>query len=261
MTIFNHPFHLVTLRPWPILGAIRIFRIIFGIVDWFNNYYNFQNLLGIFCVILVCIQWWRDVIRERTFQGWHTLKVFNGLQLGIILFITSELLFFVSFFWSFFHIRLSPDVELGLIWPPKGIIFFNPIEIPLLNTIILLLSGLTITWSHYRLLIIKKKEFKISLFLTCFLGFYFTLIQSYEYIESSFSISDSVFGSTFFLITGFHGIHVIIGTIFLSVNFLRSLKNHFSEIHHFGFEAAAWYWHFVDVVWLFLYLFVYILIN
>lgn len=258
MTIFNHPFHLVSLRPWPILGSLRILNIIFGIVDWFNRFNNTQNIIRIITVILICYQWWRDVVRESTWQGLHTLKVFKGLQLGIILFITRELFFFISFFWSFFHISLSPDIELGLIWPPKGVIFFNPIEIPLLNTIILLLSGFTVTWSHYSLLI-QKKEFKTSLLLTCLLGIYFTFIQFYEYKESFFCISDSVFGSTFYIITGFHGIHVIVGTLFLLVNFFRSLKNHFSNIHHFGFEAAAWYWHFVDVVWLFLYIFIYII--
>nr|YP_010026620.1 cytochrome c oxidase subunit III [Gynaikothrips ficorum]QOQ85868.1 cytochrome c oxidase subunit III [Gynaikothrips ficorum] len=258
MTIFNHPFHLVSLSPWPILMSMSILNMIFSMVDWFNGFSNTQNMFSTFTVILISFQWWRDVIRESTWQGLHTLKVFKGLQLGMILFITSELFFFISFFWSFFHMSLSPDMELGLIWPPKGIIFFNPIEIPLLNTMILLLSGFTVTWSHYSLLM-KKKEFKIGLLLTCLLGIYFTLIQSYEYMEAYFCISDSIFGSTFYIMTGFHGIHVIVGTLFLSVNFFRSLKNQFSNTHHFGFEAAAWYWHFVDVVWLFLYLFVYII--
>nr|YP_010471443.1 cytochrome c oxidase subunit III [Acaciothrips ebneri]UVG40783.1 cytochrome c oxidase subunit III [Acaciothrips ebneri] len=258
MTMFNHPFHLVSNSPWPILSSMSIFSMIFGMVDWFNGFNNYQNMFGILSTILISFQWWRDVVRESTWQGFHTLKVFKGLQMGMILFITSELLFFFSFFWSFFHMSLSPDMELGLIWPPKGIIFFNPIEIPLLNTMILLLSGFSVTWSHYSLLT-KKKEYKVSLLLTCLLGVYFTMIQFYEYKESFFCISDSVFGTTFFMMTGFHGIHVIIGTIFLLVIYFRSLNNHFSNIHHFGFEAAIWYWHFVDVVWLFLYLFVYII--
>nr|YP_010270403.1 cytochrome c oxidase subunit III [Psephenothrips eriobotryae]UJY97332.1 cytochrome c oxidase subunit III [Psephenothrips eriobotryae] len=258
MTFFNHPFHLVSLSPWPILGSLSIFTMIFGMVDWFNEYSNIQNIMGMSSLTLISYQWWRDVTRESTWQGLHTLKVFKGLQLGMILFITSEIFFFISFFWLFFHMSLSPDIELGLIWPPKGIIFFNPIEIPLLNTMILLLSGFSVTWSHYSLLT-KKKEFKFSLLLTCLLGIYFTLIQLYEYMESSFSLADSTFGSTFFLMTGFHGIHVFVGTSFLTVNYFRSLKDHFSSKHHFGFEASAWYWHFVDVVWLFLYLFVYII--
>nr|YP_010959078.1 cytochrome c oxidase subunit 3 [Pseudophilothrips ichini]WND64421.1 cytochrome c oxidase subunit 3 [Pseudophilothrips ichini] len=256
--MFNHPFHLVSISPWPILGSLSIFTMIFGMVDWFNGFNNYQNLLGMLCTILITFQWWRDVVRESTWQGFHTLKVLKGLQMGMILFIISELLFFFSFFWSFFHMSLSPDMELGLIWPPKGIIFFNPIEIPLLNTMILLLSGFSVTWSHYSLLM-KKKEYKISLLFTCLLGIYFTMIQSYEYMESFFCISDSVFGSTFYMMTGFHGIHVIVGTLFLLIIYFRSLKNHFSKNHHFGFEAAIWYWHFVDVVWLFLYLFVYII--
>nr|WIL06640.1 cytochrome c oxidase subunit III [Megathrips lativentris] len=259
MIYFNHPFHLVSLSPWPILASMSAFIMIFGMVDWFNNYNNFQNILGFFCIFLVCYQWWRDVIREGTWQGFHTFKVFKGLQLGMILFIISELFFFLSFFWAFFHMSLSPDLELGLKWPPLGIMFFNPIEIPLLNTMILLLSGLTVTWAHYSISIGLKNELVLSLFLTCFLGVYFSFIQAYEYMESFFCISDSVFGSTFFMMTGFHGIHVLIGTLFLFTNFFRSIFNHFSCNHHFGFEAAAWYWHFVDVVWLFLYLFVYLI--
>nr|YP_010181255.1 cytochrome c oxidase subunit III [Bactrothrips quadrituberculatus]QVD42812.1 cytochrome c oxidase subunit III [Bactrothrips quadrituberculatus] len=259
MIYFNHPFHLVSLSPWPILASMSAFIMIFGMVDWFNNYSNFQNILGFLCILLVCFQWWRDVVREGTWQGFHTFKVFKGLQLGMILFIVSEVFFFLSFFWAFFHMSLSPDLELGLKWPPLGIIFFNPIEIPLLNTMILLLSGLTVTWAHYSILLGKKKELMLSLFLTCMLGVYFSCIQAYEYMESFFCISDSVFGSTFFVMTGFHGIHVLIGTLFLFVNFFRSINNHFSNNHHFGFEAAAWYWHFVDVVWLFLYLFVYLI--
>nr|WMD28016.1 cytochrome c oxidase subunit III [Elaphrothrips spiniceps] len=257
MFFLNHPFHLVSLSPWPLMASLSIFIMIFGMVDWFNSYNNFQNLLGMICLILVSYQWWRDVVRESTWQGFHTLKVFKGLQLGMILFIVSELFFFFSFFWGFFHMSLSPDMELGLKWPPFGIFFFNPVEIPLLNTMILLLSGLTVTWSHYSILMEKKKELFFSLFFTCILGIYFTFIQAFEYMESFFSISDSVFGTTFFIMTGFHGIHVMIGTLFLLVNFFRSLKNHFSFIHHLGFECSAWYWHFVDVVWLFLYLFVY----
>nr|AXS65401.1 cytochrome c oxidase subunit 3 [Coleoptera sp. 15 KM-2017] len=260
MTMFNHPFHLVSISPWPFLGSLSIFTMIFGMVDWFNGFNNYQNILGMLCTSLIIFQWWRDIVRESTWQGFHTLKVFKGLQMGMILFITSELFFFISFFWSFFHMSLSPDMELGLVWPPKGIIFFNPIEIPLLNTMILLLSGFSVTWSHYSLLM-KMKEYKISLFLTCLLGIYFTMIQLYEYMESFFCMSDSVFGSTFYMMTGFHGIHVIVGTVFLLTIFFRSLKNHFSNNHHFGFEAAIWYWHFVDVIWLFLYLFVYIVGN
>lgn len=175
----------------------------------------------------------------------------------MILFITSEIFFFLSFFWAFFHSSLSPDIFIGQRWPCKGIKAFNPIGIPLINTIILLRSGITLTASHHFIIIGNKKKCNNFLFITIFLGVYFTFLQFIEYKEASFTIADSIYGSTFFIATGFHGLHVLIGTIFLLVCFIRRLKNHFSSYHHFGFEAAAWYWHFVDVVWLFLYIFIY----
>lgn len=253
----NHPFHLVDFRPWPILGAFRAIISIIGLIKWFHFFEVNLFLIGIITTIFIIYQWWRDISREGTFQGLHTFNVTIGLRWGIILFITSEVFFFISFFWGFFHRRLSPSIELGIIWPPKGIITFNPIQIPLLNTLILLTSGLTVTWAHHRLI---ENNFKITtqgLLLTVILGIYFSILQAYEYIEASFTISDSVYGSSFFIATGFHGIHVIIGTTFLLICLIRHLKNHFSSIHHFGFEAAAWYWHFVDVVWLFLYISLY----
>jgi len=158
---------------------------------------------------------------------------------------------------DFFHRRLSPNIELGINWPPFGIITFNPFQIPLLNTIILLTSGITVTWAHHSLIINNYSQTTISLLLTIILGLYFTLLQIYEYIEASFSIADSIYGSSFFIATGFHGLHVLIGTTFLFICFFRHTFFHFSSIHHFGFEAAAWYWHFVDIVWLFLYISIY----
>lgn len=202
-------------------------------------------------------QWWRDISRESTFQGFHSFNVFLRIKLGIILFIISEVLFFTSFFWRFFHLRLTQIIELGIIWPPSGILTFNPFIIPLLNTIILLSSGISITWSHHRLLNNNYNQFFNSLLITIILGIYFSILQVYEYIDSSFNISDSSYGSIFFLATGFHGLHVLIGTIFLAICFLRNIFIHFSLNHHFGFEAAAWYWHFVDIVWLFLYISIY----
>lgn len=253
----NHPFHLVDVRPWPILGAINAIAIIIGLIKWFHLYEN-DLLLSRFAIItLIVYQWWRDVTRERTFQGHHTFIVTIGIRWGIILFIVSEVFFFISFFWGFFHRRLSPSIEIGLNWPPKGIRPFNPIQIPLLNTLILLTSGLTVTWAHHRLIENNFTQTTQGLLLTIILGAYFTSLQAYEYLESPFTISDAVYGSSFFIATGFHGIHVLIGTTFLAVCLLRHIKNHFSNIHHFGFEAAAWYWHFVDVVWLFLYLSIY----
>ena len=224
---------------------------------WFHQYRLFLFIIGIFITIITIIQWWRDIIRERTFQGFHTYIVKLGIQWGIILFIVSEILFFIRFFWGFFHRRLSPTIELGIIWPPLGINPFNPFQIPLLNTIILLSSGITVTWTHHRLLEKNHQQATQSLFLTIILGIYFTILQAYEYIEASFSIADSIYGRSFFIATGFHGLHVIIGTLFLTICFIRLINNHFSKTHHFGFEAAAWYWHFVDVVWLFLYISIY----
>jgi len=253
----NHPFHLVDVRPWPILGAGGAITIIVGLIQWFHQFNPSLLFLGLFINSLVAIQWWRDVAREGTFQGHHTIKVSVGLRWGIILFITSEVFFFISFFWGFFHSSLSPSIELGIIWPPKGIETFNPLEIPLLNTLILLTSGLTVTWAHHRLIENNYRKAIQGLALTVILGIYFTILQGFEYIEAPFTISDSVYGSSFFIATGFHGLHVIIGTTFLAVCLIRLYLNHFSRIHHFGFEAAAWYWHFVDVVWLFLYISIY----
>nr|AND96647.1 cytochrome c oxidase subunit 3 [Eurysternus inflexus] len=257
MTKKNHPYHLVDVSPWPLLGALGAMITMIGIIKWFHMFNNNLFLLGSTITLMVMYQWWRDVIREGTFQGLHTYKVTMGLRWGMILFITSEIFFFVSFFWSFFHSSLSPSIELGMTWPPKGIEPFNPLQIPLLNTLILLTSGLTVTWAHHSLIENDSNQTTQGLLLTVLLGIYFTLLQAYEYVEAPFTMADSVYGSTFFICTGFHGLHVIIGTTFLLVCLMRHMNNHFSCIHHFGFEAAAWYWHFVDVVWLFLYISIY----
>lgn len=249
----NHPFHLVDKRPWPFTGSIGLITILIGIVIWFKLKYIISIILGIIIILLTIIQWWRDITREATFLGIHTNKVVISIKVGIIIFIVSEVLFFLRFFWAFFHRRLSPQIEIGIQWPPIGIIRFNPINIPILNTIILLRSGITITWAHNALIIKNYTKVNQAIILTVILGLYFSILQLYEYIEAPFCISDSVYGSTFFLATGFHGLHVIIGTIFIIVSGIRSIKLHFSKNHHVGFEASAWYWHFVDVVWLFLY--------
>ena len=253
----NHPFHLVDYSPWPLTGAIGAITTVSGIVKWFHQYDISLFTLGNIITILTVYQWWRDVSREGTFQGLHTYQVTIGLRWGIILFILSEVLFFVSFFWAFFHRSLSPAIELGASWPPAGIISFNPFQIPLLNTAILLASGVTVTWAHHSLMEGNHSQATQGLFFTVLLGIYFTILQAYEYIEAPFTIADSVYGSTFFIATGFHGLHVLIGTTFLLVCLLRHINNHFSKNHHFGFEAAAWYWHFVDIVWLFLYVSIY----
>nr|APX40361.1 cytochrome c oxidase subunit 3 [Stylosomus ilicicola] len=253
----NHPFHLVDYSPWPILAAISTMTMMTGLIQWFHLLNNNLFLIGFISTALVSIQWWRDISREGTLQGHHTFIVTMGLKWGMILFITSEILFFASFFWGFFHSSLSPTIEIGMNWPPKGITPFNPLEIPLLNTLILLTSGLTVTWAHHSIMENNFKKSFQGLLMTIILGIYFTILQGYEYIEAPFTISDSIYGASFFMATGFHGIHVIIGTTFLSVCLMRLYMNHFSNIHHFGFEAAAWYWHFVDVVWLFLYISIY----
>nr|WNU00281.1 cytochrome c oxidase subunit 3 [Psylliodes dulcamarae] len=253
----NHPFHLVDVSPWPLFGALSALTSMIGLIKWFHLYNNNLLLLGTLITILIMYQWWRDIIRESTFQGLHTMKVSMGLRWGMILFIASEVLFFMSFFWAFFHSSLAPSIELGMQWPPKGIMTFNPIEIPLLNTLILLSSGLTVTWAHHSIMENNFKQGLQSLIFTVTLGIYFSILQGYEYSEATFTISDSTYGSTFFMATGFHGLHVLIGTCFLLICTIRHFLNHFSSTHHFGFEAAAWYWHFVDVVWLFLYISIY----
>nr|YP_010947285.1 cytochrome c oxidase subunit III [Promustilia yajiangensis]WGO62296.1 cytochrome c oxidase subunit III [Promustilia yajiangensis] len=256
-TNFNHPYHLVDYSPWPLTGAIGILTLVTGMVKWFHNFNMNLLILGYIITLMTMYQWWRDVSREGTYQGKHTILVTKGLRWGMILFIVSEIFFFISFFWAFFHSSLAPNIEIGAIWPPLSINPFNPFQIPLLNTIILISSGVTVTWAHHALMENNQSQMNQSLFITICLGLYFTILQAYEYIEASFSIADSIYGSTFFMATGFHGLHVIIGTFFLMVCLLRQLLNHFSKNHHFGFEAAAWYWHFVDVVWLFLYISIY----
>lgn len=208
-------------------------------------------------ILLVIGQWWRDVSSEGAFQGLHSLIVELGLRYGILLFIVSEVLFFRSFFWAFFHRSLAPAVEIGGSWPPLGIQTFDPTGVPLLNTIVLLSSGIRVTWAHHALIAGNHQAAFNGLILTIILGVYFTALQALEYYEASFSIADGAYGSTFFVATGFHGLHVIVGSLFLIVCALRIYKGHFSAAHHFGFEAAAWYWHFVDVVWLFLYITIY----
>lgn len=253
----NHSFHLVDLSPWPFMASLGALILTTGIVKWFHIYNAHLMINGILLTTIVSIQWWRDISRERTFQGLHTFKVITRMKWGIIIFIVSEVFFFVSFFWSFFHRRISPSSEIGIVWPPIGVYPFNPFQIPLLNTVILLSSGATVTWAHHRIIENNMTQAKNSLIITVILGVYFSFLQSLEYVEANFSISDAVYGATFFMATGFHGLHVIIGTTFLIVCYLRVAKAHFSSQHHFGFEAAAWYWHFVDVVWIFLYINIY----
>nr|YP_009740841.1 cytochrome c oxidase subunit III [Atractomorpha psittacina]YP_010987348.1 cytochrome c oxidase subunit III [Atractomorpha lata]QID03855.1 cytochrome c oxidase subunit III [Atractomorpha psittacina]WOL43049.1 cytochrome c oxidase subunit III [Atractomorpha lata] len=253
----NHPFHMVDYSPWPLTGAIGAMTMTTGLAKWFHLFNPNLLIMGSLILILTMFQWWRDVIREGTYQGLHTMFVMLSLKWGMILFITSEVLFFISFFWSFFSSSITPSIELGTYWPPMGIYPFNPLNIPLLNTIILLASGITLTWAHHSLIENKHYQTLQGLIITVMLGIYFTMLQAYEYLEATFTLADAIYGSSFFMATGFHGLHVIIGTMFLTTCLIRHYMNQMSANHHFGFEAAAWYWHFVDIVWLFLYISIY----
>ena len=255
----KHNFHLVDPSPWPLITASAAFSMLVGAVLYMHSY-TLGNLLlplGLIFVLLSMSIWWRDVIREATFEQRHTKVVQQGLRLGMLLFIISEVMFFFGFFWAFFHSALAPTIELGAIWPPKGIHPFNPWDVPLVNTLILLLSGATITWAHHSIVINNRSEAFLGFVFTLVLAVAFTSLQVMEYLEASFNISDSVYGSTFYMATGFHGFHVIVGTVFIAVCFIREYYHHFTPELHFGFEAAAWYWHFVDVVWLFLFVTIY----
>lgn len=255
----RHLFHLVNISPWPIIASFSAFVLCNGAVFYFHNiqYGGYVILAGFGLLIATAIVWWRDIIREGTFEGHHTTCVQRNLRYGMALFIVSEVMFFFAFFWAYFHSSLAPTVELGSVWPPEAIHPFNAWDVPFINTLILLLSGVTITWAHHAIVNGLRGEAITGIILTVLLAIVFTACQAYEYLEASFNISDGVYGSTFFLATGFHGIHVILGTIFITVNLFRVMKNHYTVTHHFGFEAAAWYWHFVDVVWLFLFISIY----
>nr|YP_010485150.1 cytochrome c oxidase subunit III [Hemidactylus ulii]UVW80931.1 cytochrome c oxidase subunit III [Hemidactylus ulii] len=257
MTHQAHTYHMVDPSPWPLTGAVAALLMTSGLAMWFHYNTTLPMNLGLILMLLTSYQWWRDVVREGTFQGLHTKPVQKGLRYGMVLFITSEVFFFIGFFWAFYHSSLAPTPELGGTWPPTGITPLNPFEVPLLNTAVLLASGVTITWSHHAMLAGNRIESIQGLALTVLLGAYFTLLQAMEYGETHFTIADATYGATFFVATGFHGLHVIIGTTFLITCLIRQISFHFTTAHHFGFEAAAWYWHFVDVVWLFLYVSLY----
>jgi len=253
-----HTFHLVNPSPWPLTTSIGLLYTTFGAVLYFHYYEIGSTLffLGFFLTLSSSICWFRDIVREATFEGFHTKKVQKNIRIGFVLFIISEIMFFFAFFWAYFHSSISPSIEIACIWPPESIIIFNPWGVPFLNTAILLTSGVTLTWAHH---IILKKNYKneIAFSLTILLAILFTFLQLYEYKHATFSINDSVFGSCFYMTTGFHGFHVLVGTIFIYVTFYRYISQHFSKNRHLGFEICAWYWHFVDVVWLFLFICLY----
>jgi len=223
----KHPFHLVDPSPWPLVASIGGLGMTFGGVMYMHNYSGGGTLFltGFTTTIFVMYTWWKDIVREGTYEGQHTKQVQQGLRWGMILFIVSEVMFFFAFFWAFFHSSLAPTFDIGGVWPPEGIEVLNPWEVPLLNTVLLLSSGAS--------------------------------VPATQHSTAAFSISDGLYGATYFMATGFHGFHVIIGTIFLTICTIRLVYHHFTREHHFGFEAAAWYWHFVDVVWLFLFVTIY----
>jgi heme/copper-type cytochrome/quinol oxidase subunit 3 len=257
--IQRHPYHLVDQSPWPLTASLGCLSLTTGGVMYMHGYSGgvLTLTVGFLCILGTMYVWWRDITREAVFQGHHTKPVQAGLRFGMLLFITSEVMFFLAFFWAFFHSALSPVHDIGCVWPPVGIDALVAWEVPALNTAILLLSGASVTWAHHAIIAGKLGECTSGLIMTVALGAFFTCVQGYEYVDCSFQISDGIFGSTFFVATGFHGLHVLIGTTFLVVCLFRAYARHFSREHHFGFEAAAWYWHFVDVVWLFLFVCIY----
>jgi cytochrome c oxidase subunit 3 len=269
----HHDYHLVDPSPWPLIGSISAFMMAVGFVMTVKSLQVAGLTLGpyvfgagILGVLYTMLSWWTDVVREATHEGHHTRVVQIHHRYGMIMFIASEVMFFVAWFWAYFDASLYPNdpmqyqrVELtGGAWPPKGIETFDPWHLPLLNTLILLTSGTTVTWAHHALLHNDRQGLKMGLWLTVILGLLFTSLQAYEYTHAAFGFSGNIYGATFFMATGFHGAHVIIGTIFLAVCLLRAYQGHFTPDQHLGFEFAAWYWHFVDVVWLFLFAAIYV---
>jgi cytochrome c oxidase subunit 3 len=256
----KQPYHLVDPSPWPLAGALGGALLVVGII--LAAHYGSYAVLVIGCLVVFATMyfWWRDVIRESRTPGLHSPVVRLGLRYGMMLFICSEVMFFVAFFWAFFNYALFPENVAGLttpMWPPPGIHTPDPFHLAILMTMILLLSGTTVTWAHHSLIEGDRKGLVSGLGLTVLLGVSFTAVQLWEYTHSPFPFAGGVYPSVFFLATGFHGFHVIVGTCFLIVCWFRARAGQFTPQRHFGFEAAAWYWHFVDVVWLFLFICVY----
>lgn len=260
----THAYHLVDPSPWPAFGALSLLILAFGGVLFMHEKPGGSIMLplGFAMVLYTMYVWWKDVVSEGNEH--HTGLVQQGLRLGMALFIMSEVMFFVAFFWSFFSSALTPAGILEGVWvvqegvfPPAGVETFDPFDLPLMNTLILLLSGTTVTWAHHALLHNDREGLIKGLALTVALGLAFTALQAVEYSHAAFGFKDGIYSSTFYMATGFHGFHVIVGTIFLAVCLMRAMRGQFTPKHHLGFEFAAWYWHFVDVVWLFLYVFVY----
>jgi len=265
----KHPYHLVELSHWPILTSFSLLALTLGAVMFMHEYPagKFLTVFGVLTVVYCAWNWWSDVITEGRVGKHHTKAVRMGLRIGMSLFILSEVMFFFAFFFSFFSSSLFPAgildgfwVVADGTWPPEGIKTFDPWDIPFINTLILLLSGTTVTWAHHAIEHNDQESSITALGITVLLGITFSTLQAYEYHHAAFNLNDGVYAANFYLATGFHGLHVIVGTIFLTVCYFRAKKGHFAKGNgHLGFEFAAWYWHFVDVVWLFLFVFVYVL--
>lgn len=255
-------YHLVSSSPWPFLVRVITINSILSLILWFNFLINVSNILiRRFILFIIRLCWWRDVNREASLEGVHPSLVYNFISFGILLFILREIFFFVRFFWGFFFFFKGGDVFiLGGVWPPKTFPLFNPRYIPLINSLLLLRSGGCLTLRHFKIVNLRLSKANLWIYITLLLGFLFTSIQIIEYFESPVTIIDSRFGSIFFTRTGFHGLHVIIGTGFLSFTLIRIKKGLLRSEEHSGFNNSAWYWHFVDVVWLFLYISFYWLI-
>lgn len=258
--LLPHSFHLVDPSPWPLITGCTTFGIMVGNVLYFQGFLNGGITVGYNLLFLVglLIVWWRDVIREGSFGGFHSCDVVRGLRWGFALFIVSEVFFFFPFFWALFYSFVYPSIDIYSSASPNFVHFLDPFGLPLANTLLLLHSGITITWAHKAIIIGFLKETTIALGLTILLGLIFLSFQVYEYSLAGFCLCDNVYTSIFYLTTGLHGFHVLIGTLFLAVCFLRLKSLHFTKEHHLGFKAAIWYWHFVDLVWLFVYLCIYV---
>ena len=254
----THPYHLVNPSPWPVLGAFSALVLAAGSIGMFADPGRWWMIFpGLVLGLSTMFFWWRDVVREAEVEKVHTPVVQIGLRYGMALFIASEVMFFLAWFWAYFNAALFPTVQMGGMWPPENILTFDPWDLPFINTLVLLTSGTTVTWAHHALKEGNRDQLIAGLWVTVVLGITFTAFQIVEYVEAPFTFSGGIYGSTFFMATGFHGFHVIVGTIFLAVCLVRACKGHFTPQQHFGFEAAAWYWHFVDVVWLFLFCCIY----
>lgn len=256
-----HPYHLVRPSIWPLVGAFAAGLLAICMVmfmhkaEWREIHIGvWAPIIGLLAVLGVMYVWWKDIIHEALHENVHTEIVKIGFRFGMMLFIASEVMFFVAFFWAFFNAALYP---VGGAWPPEGIHTIAAFDLPFLMTMILLLSGCTVTWAHHEMIEGNMPQAARALGITVLLGVFFLCFQMYEYHHAPFGFKDGVFPSTFYMATGFHGFHVLVGTIFLFVCWLRTKKGHFTKESHFSFEAAAWYWHFVDVVWLFLFIAVY----